>query len=264
MDLTVIKGLGPARREKLEAAGVETIDALADADLDELAEDVGITETLLTDFQTQAEQLVRLRGIDGIGPVNLEKLVEADVRSVTQLSTVDLEDLNEATGIPVGQLNTWRRQARPLAVAEGAKSTVDKAKKAAQDTADKAAQQWKDARVVLREGINDARVKLEEEVIAEARILPLRAKDNVDKVLEQVKGNVIVLREKADTAIVRVEDELHEGIPLFKEKLDAAQSRAEQEAHEVRVRVQEIKDKRVVPKADALKEKVKSLFSRDK
>lgn len=263
MDLTVIKGLGPARREKLESAGVETIDGLSDAGIEELSEEVGISASLLNDFQQQAKALVRLKDLEGVGPANLEKLVEADVRSLKDLSRRDAAELNEATGIPVDKLKAWRRKAGTMAAADHAKATADQARQTAEQLAGQAKRELEDARVVLQEGISEARVKVEQDVLAEARILPIRAKDEVDKVLENVRGNVIVLREKADTAMVRLEDSVYEGIPIFKEKLSEAQDRATEEMTEVRVRVQEIRDKRVIPKADSIKQRLKGLFGKD-
>lgn len=260
MDLTVIKGLGPARREKLESAGVETIDRLSGADIEALSDEVGISTSLLNDFQTQAKDLVRLKDLDGVGQANLEKLAEADVRSLKDLSRRDPAELHEATGIPTDKLKPWRRQAGTMAAADKAKATADQARETAEHLADHAKRELDNARVVLQEGISEARVKVEQDVMAEARILPIRAKDEVDKVLENVRGNVVVLREKADTALVRIEDSVYDSLPIFKEKLAEAQDKATEEITEVRVRVQEIRDKRVLPKADSIKQRIKGLF----
>jgi len=65
-----------------------------------------------------------------------------------------------------------------------------------------------------------------------------------------------VLKEKADTALIRVEQEVYEGLPLFKEKL-------EEGAAEVRVRVAEIREKRVEPVVRNIGTRLRGLFRRN-
>lgn len=264
MDLTVIRGLGPARREKLESAGVKTIDALARADIDDLSGKVGISVNMLDDFQEQADDLVTLLSIDGLGESNLAKLIEADVRTVGGLARSDVRELAEATGIAGDELTAWKRKATPLAAARKAEAKVREVGAGARRAGASARARIKDARVVLTEGITDARVKFDDDVLAEAKILPIRARDNVEQILERVKGNVVLLRERADTAVVRVEDKVYEGLPLFKEKVAEAGDRAAEEVREIRVRVQEIRDKRVLPEARRIGDRLKGLFKRDR
>lgn len=256
MDLTVLDGLGPARSDKLADAGVEDVHSLAESDLDTLGEQVDIPAGMLEGFQEQARALVELSELPGLEQDELEALVDAGVLSRGDLEAADPGELAGETGLEVARIDALR-----AGRAEGA--LADEASAAAKAAADRAREELEEIRVVLEEGIHDARVKLEGDVLAEARILPVKAKDNVDQLLEDVQGNVVVLREKADTALVRVEDEVYRNVPLFKAKLEEVRDQVAEEAEEVRVRVQEVRDKRVIPKAETLTAKIKSLFGRD-
>lgn len=251
MDLTVINGLGPARREKLGSAGIKTIDALARSDPDKLSETVGIASSLLADMRDQALALRELTAIDGVGDDEALALFEAGIRSKAELAGADAGTLAEATGATPAEVRAWQGR--------GA-GKIETAGVATRLATTRALEGIENARVVLQEGIEDARIKFEQDVLAEARILPVKARDNVERMLEEIKGNVVVLRERADTALVRVENEVYEGLPLFKEKVEQAGHVVADEVEEVRVRVQEIRDKRVMPQANKLTSKFMNLF----
>ncbi len=262
MDLTDIDGLGPARQDKLEAAGVKTVTALAKADPAELSDETEIPEGVLEGFVHQASDLVELDGIEGIGEATLDALVGAGVRSPEALAAADPSDLAKRADLDVKRIESWQAEigeGRPSASAEHAREIAAGAREAGEI----ALKRLSEARVVLEEGITDAKVKFEDDVLAEARILPVKAKDDVETMLEGLKGNVVVLRETADTALVRIEDEVVEGLPIFKEKVSEAGQAAADGVDEVRVRVQEIRDKRVLPEAEKITEKIKGLFTRD-
>lgn len=262
MDLTAINGLGPARQDKLADAGVTSLEDLAEATPAELAESVEITDSVLEGFVGQAADLVELSEVEGIGEASLEALVAEGVRSVGDLQARDAETLAEAIGRSPGVVEGWQDAGEGSAEPESAEHARELAAGAA-EAGSLALKGLDEARVVLEEGITDAKVKFEDDVLAEARILPVKAKDDVEEMLEDLKGNVVVLREKADTAMVRVEDDVVEGIPIFKEKVAEAGQSAAEGVQEVRVRVQEIRDKRVLPEAEKITDKIKSLFPGD-
>lgn len=259
MDLTTIKGLGPARRDKLAQAGIEDVEDLLEADLEALAEATEIPQGVLDGFHTQAEDLAQLDQIEGIGDQTLETLAEQGVRSIQELKERDPQGLAENTGLSEDRIRDWQRATRAPESPEHAQRIAEEARSAGAI----ALEGLEDARVVLQEGIADARVKFEDDVLTQARILPVKAKDDVETMLEDLKGDVVVLREEADTAIVRIEEEIVEGLPIFKQKVEEAGQSAAEGAEEVRVRVQEIRDKRVLPEAEKITDKIKNLFSRD-
>lgn len=256
MDLTVIKGLGPARRDKLEQAGIDTIKALAGSTPSELSEQVGISEGTLERLRDQATELAELLEIDGIGEATLQELAEAGIRSRKALREADAEALASSTELTADRIRGFQEGATHTAVEESALEIAEGAREAGEIARDSLGQ----ARVVLQEGVNDAKIKFEQDVLAEARILPIKAKEDVDQRLEKLKGDVVVLREAADTAVVRLEDEVAEGLPIFKAKVSQAGENLADGVEEVRVRVQEVRDKRVLPEANKLTDKIKGLF----
>lgn len=260
MDLTHIKGLGPARGEKLDEAGIDSLDRLAGIDPAKISEATEIPEGVLEGFRGQARALVELLDLEGLTQADLEALVEADVRSVDDLTAMDASELSAAAGIDAERIEGWQTAlGAGGGVGEAAIDLAENARQAGEIARDSLGE----ARVVLREGVSDAMVKFEQDVLAEARILPIKAKEDADERLEKLRGDVVVLREKADTALVRVGDEIAEGLPIFKEKVSEAGRSAAEGAQEVRVRVQEVRDKRVLPQADKIGEKIKGLFGRD-
>jgi large subunit ribosomal protein L21 len=64
-DLKAIKGIGPAIEKKLNAAGIDTFEALARLTVEELENILGSTKRLVKDegsLIAQAEQLARQKG----------------------------------------------------------------------------------------------------------------------------------------------------------------------------------------------------------
>ncbi|PSG98181.1 hypothetical protein BRD56_01655 [Thermoplasmatales archaeon SW_10_69_26] len=277
MDLTALKGLGPARQDKLTEAGIAEIPALAAADADELADHVDIPEATLEDFVDQARGIIALADLEDVSDEDLERLVDAGIRAPESLQAEDPMEIAAAAGVDADRVEAWQDAVAGSDVRAEVEETledmdpgkpgvVESAERIQESTleaSDEVAKRLSEARVVLEEGITDARVKFEDEVLAEARILPLKAREDAEAFLEDVQGNVVVLREAADDALVRIEGQIQAGLPVFKNKLDEAADQAEEGAREVRVRVEEIRDKELLPKAEGLKTKVKNLLGLD-
>lgn len=279
MDLTTLKGLGPARQEKLNDAGIADVAALAGAEAGELADRVDIPRARLEEFVDQAQGVLALGELEGVGEARREKLVAAGIRSPQDLEGQDPDDVAAAVGVGADRVRTWQdslpeasasRQAAQEAVdglddpeTPGVVESAQRMQEGALEASDALADRLTEARVVLEEGLSEARVKFEDDVVAEARILPLKAREDAEDLMEDIQGNVVVLREAADDALVRVEGQIQEGLPVFKAKIDEATEQAEEGAEEVRVRVEEIRDKRVLPKAEGLKAKIKGLLGLD-
>jgi hypothetical protein len=277
MDLTALKGLGPARQDKLTEAGIAEIPALAAADADELADHVDIPGATLEDFVDQARGIIALADLEDVSDEDLERLVDAGIRAPESFQAEDPMEIAAAGGVDADRVEAWQDAVAGSDVRAEVEETledmdpgkpgvVESAERIQESTleaSDEVAKRLSEARVVLEEGITDARVKFEDEVLAEARILPLKAREDAEAFLEDVQGNVVVLREAADDALVRIEGQIQEGLPVFKNKLDEAADQAEEGAREVRVRVEEIRDKELLPKAEGLKTKVKNLLGLD-
>lgn len=274
MDLTALKGLGPARRDKLGDAGIEGIDDLAASDVEELAEGVDIPRGTLENFVDQAQGIRRLQDIEGLSGSDFEQLVDAGVRSPEDLQAEAATEISAAASLDAERVEDWQQASASGEAREQVEQTLDgmepdkpgvvaSAERIQEETLEKGdelAEQLSEARVVLEEGISEARVKFQDDVLGQARILPIKAREDAEEFLEDVQGNVVVLREAADDALVRVEGRIQDGLPVFKEKIDEAADQAEQGAQEVRVRVEEIRDKEILPRAKGLKAKVKNLL----
>ncbi|MFA5861538.1 MAG: helix-hairpin-helix domain-containing protein [Candidatus Thermoplasmatota archaeon] len=98
-------------------------------------------------------------------------------------------------------------------------------------------------RVILVDGQPTANVVLPQGERQGVPILTARAKEDADKVLSSLTGNAVLLREGESTAIVRVDGAMHEGLPLFRLKPDRT---------ERRVRVQELRERKVIEKQRSL------------
>lgn len=277
MHLTALKGLGPARSDKLGEAGIDEITTLAAADADELSQAVDIPHATLDGFVEQAQGILQLGTIDEVSQEDVERLVDAGIRSPDSLQAEDAMEIAAAVGVDVDRVKTWQETSRSLDTREAIEETLDEMEpekpavvaqaeqiqEGTLEASDEVLKRLSEARVVLEEGITDARVKFEDDVLGQARILPLKAREDAEEFLEDVQGNVVVLREAADDAIVRIEGQIQEGLPVFKQKIDEAADQAEEGAREVRVRVEEIKDRELIPKAKGLKAKVKNLLGLD-
>lgn len=98
-------------------------------------------------------------------------------------------------------------------------------------------------RVILVDGQRTANVVLPEGERFGIRILTARTDEDVDDVLSSTAGDAVLLRERASAAMVRVDGVMHEHLPLFRLKADGT---------ERRVRVQELRERRVVDKERSL------------
>ena len=202
-----------------------------------------------------------LTSVKGIGPATATKLGAAGVSTIDQLATADPAALASATGIAPARVAAWVAEAKARIAAPRAPDSADEpgapaaAGHARRSTLERSMERLEHARVVLAEGIETARVKLENEVLAEVPILTARVKEDAQAKLKEFRGNVIVLKEKADTALLKLEEEIYEGLPVFKERLGDG-------AAEVRVRVKEIREKRLEPAARSLADRVRDLFAR--
>lgn len=155
LDLKDIKGIGPATEEKLKGAGIESVDDLAAADIDELAQDSGIAASRLQDFQEQAQDHAPggAEAEEAEAPADeAEEPAEADeepasiAHRVEELKVV-LEDRAHSARVRVGE--TWHDNV-PIVTAK------------INESAERKMQQLKDNVVLLKEKAQTAYVRVED------------------------------------------------------------------------------------------------------
>lgn len=90
--LTDIDGVGPARSESLEEGGYESVEAISEADSEELAEAVDIPEDTALGFVVQAENMVAEEeaDIEEREPVTQE--IEEEVKEIDEDDEENLEE----------------------------------------------------------------------------------------------------------------------------------------------------------------------------
>ncbi len=88
-DLDALDGIGPKRRERLEAAGYTSARKLVEADLATLAEVAGVTEKTAEPWQT----LGGILSLPGVGIDEGEALLAAGIGSAKALARADPDDL---------------------------------------------------------------------------------------------------------------------------------------------------------------------------
>ncbi len=86
-----IEGIGPKYASRLNAVGIITIPQLAQADPDEVANQLDVMPDLVREWQAMAD-LIRVKGV---GPQSAEVLVRAGVKSVAQLATLSPEEVSQ-------------------------------------------------------------------------------------------------------------------------------------------------------------------------
>ncbi len=109
-DLDHLDGIGPARQDALAEIGIETFGDLAEADLQELADDIGVSATLVAGWKRQAD----LTQIHGIGPARSTGMREAGIHTLDALVEVDAESLSRILEAPKSTVEGWQDEARRM------------------------------------------------------------------------------------------------------------------------------------------------------
>lgn len=122
-----IEGIGPAYREKLVAAGIDTTDELLAAGggkkgRGELAEKTGISETLILEWVNRAD-LFRLKGVgkqysDLLEASGVDSVPELAQRNAANLAK-KMEEVNEAKNLcnrapSESEVSDWIEQAKGM------------------------------------------------------------------------------------------------------------------------------------------------------
>src|SRR5438552_9398890 len=189
MDLTSIPGIGPASSEKLKAAGVADVAALARAtDLPSLAATTGIPPARLAEFQTEARRLAPEKTAGDAAAAVATAVMDAaeDMRVV-------LRDRAATARVKIGSI--WHEDV-PIVTA---RLNEDGAKVMAA---------LKENAVLLKEQATTAVVRVNDEVHANLPIFKERLKEGADAAVEEIRVRVQSIKERAPEAA--------KGSPLWK------------------------------------------------
>lgn len=115
MKLTDVKGVGQSAAGKLGAAGITSVEELAELDL-RSADINGLSNQNLKKLRANAQKLLRARKdtdltlVDGLGPSAAEKLEEAGVETIEGLVDLDLRSA-DVDGLSTENLQKLKRNA---------------------------------------------------------------------------------------------------------------------------------------------------------
>jgi predicted RecB family nuclease len=118
MELKDVKGVGRSAASKLRAAGIETVDELAELDLRRRDVD-GLSSQNLTSLRDNAQRLLEAREdgglelVEGLGPSARRKLEDAGVETIDDLANLDLRTA-DVEGLSTDHVQKLKRNARYL------------------------------------------------------------------------------------------------------------------------------------------------------
>ena len=143
MELKHIKGVGPAKQEKLKAAGIADVSSLAHGDVAEIAAKSGLTEAQVREYKQKAVALNLIADIKGMGPETVKSLAQSGVRSLQDLYEASSEFVAAKAKVAQEQAKAWQAEAQKLyehvateaKTPEGRKKLAGEAKDVAQAAA---------------------------------------------------------------------------------------------------------------------------------
>lgn len=185
MDLKHVKGIGPSKQEKLKAAGVPTVEALARCDPAEVGPATGIPVATVREYKQKAAALALLEDLKGVGPATVGVLAASGVQSLKDLYTASAKRLSHELKVAQHKIEAWQEQARDASqrIAEQAK------------TAEGRQRLLKESQAMAVEGAQKAQAAAKQAIATaqkEAQVLQQRAKE--------LQAQVPELREKATVA----------------------------------------------------------------
>jgi predicted flap endonuclease-1-like 5' DNA nuclease len=215
MDLKTIKGIGPAKQEKLKSAGITSVEQLARCDPAAVAQKTGLPAAQVKDLKHRAAAIAVLEDLKGFGPGSFAALSERGGHAVRELYAASADWLAAEIKVAQARLAELKEEAEAVArhVAEEAKTpegrarlavegkavaqaAAHKAKVTGKKAVAKAREVQQRAPVVLQQAqatVKEAEVRLkaavqrsEEVVRAEAQ----KAKARTERVVEQTKARL--------------------------------------------------------------------------
>lgn len=205
MELSSIKGIGPAKQEKLEKAGIKLVRDLVDADLAKLSEETGISHETLKNYQEQAVGQALISDAKHLGPESLRTLADAGITSLKDLAMRgknllqrEAEELSKRTDLLKNKAVEVAKHVRDEAkTADGRKKLVEEAKETAQTVAKSTEAHAKDAYAKARHTGEDA--------IARALELKEKAPEQFNELKEKAEALVKEMEAKARDVSTKAE-----------------------------------------------------------
>lgn len=205
MDLKTIKGIGPSKQDKLKAAGVTTVEALARCDVEEVAQASGLPAAQVKELKHRAAAHALLEDLKGFGPGSFATLSERSAQGVRDLYKASADWLAAEIKVAQERLAELREEAEAVArhVAEEAKTPEGRARLAeegkavAQSAARKAQEAGQKAVAKAKE--------LQEKAPALIAQAQATAKDAQERLKAAVQRSEEVVRTEAQKAKARTE-----------------------------------------------------------
>lgn len=230
MDLKHIKGLGPAKQEKLKSAGVESVQDLARCDPDAVAAGSGLSAATVRELKQKATGLALLEDLKGVGPATVRTLAEAGVQSLKDLYTASAKRLSREMKVAQERIEGWQDQAR-----EASQRIVAEAK-----TPEGRQKLLKESRAMAVEGVQKAQAATRQALAyaqKEAQVLQARAKE--------IQARAPELREKAQVALkdaqAKVQANVEKGRETLRHEAQKVKAQTEKVVADTRARLQKPK-----------------------
>ncbi|MCA1811627.1 MAG: DUF4332 domain-containing protein [Halobacteriales archaeon] len=202
MDLKTLKGIGPAKQEKLKSAGVTSVEQLARCDVAAVAQKTGLPAAQVKDLKHRAAAIAVLEDLKGFGPGSFAALSERGGHAVRELYAASADWLAAEIKVAQARLAELKEEAEAVAlhVAEEAKTPEGRARLAVEGKAVAQAAAHK-AKVTGKKALAAAE-RSRDLAVAKAREVQQRA----PVVLQQAQATVKEAEVRLKAAVQRSEE----------------------------------------------------------
>ncbi|MEA3190458.1 MAG: hypothetical protein QOD77_1040 [Thermoplasmata archaeon] len=197
MDLRQIKGIGPAKQQKLRDAGIASVEQLARIDVLAVSSQTGIAEASLREYRQRAAALALVEDVKGFGAASVPALAEEAYKNLREATQAGLDRLATELGLLQKKIAELQEQAKKAAqeLAEEAKTSQGRARiaSAAREMATEYGQKAQDAtKEALAKAQEQSRIVLERapRVVEEVRLVAEKAQARVQSEADKVKARV--------------------------------------------------------------------------
>src|SRR5690349_21667548 len=115
MGLREIKGIGPAKQQKLRDAGIDTVEALARCEPPALAQETGIPLAQVRELKQRAAALAVVQDAKGFGPASVPTFATEAVKGIQEAFSVTLDKLADEIAAAQKSLARLQKQAQDAA-----------------------------------------------------------------------------------------------------------------------------------------------------